>query len=332
LSGVILNHLVMKRESKSFTDSLHAILTAAGLFQGPKYMLSGYTGMAFKFSVHRKLLPMSVSAYGQWGTEHQPAVDNLGLFTVSDGGRTRHPTFGYYQRDAVKWIKESLNQGRGVIYWIPEFGVIHGYDDGDGVFFVQDGIAEESRILLYDNFGLNFTPFWYCQIIGDKVELNPQETILESFRLAVDDWNTPHKTLPDRQIASGKLAYTFLIQALQKGEYDERGAVYILESYIYSRQEIRDYLHAVQGSWQEAEQAFRLFDQLVGEFGNRERFIELAQGSRRILRNSIGELVAALQTAETLEDRAMDAFRELSARYPDPKRTLVPRWGVHTPK
>lgn len=167
MSGVYLDSIQMKRESKSYTDSLHAVLTAAHLFSGPKYRLSGLSGMAFKFSVHERLLPLSVSAYGQWGIEHGPAVDNLGLFTIWDGGRTRHPTFRYYQNDAVRWVKDSLDRGIGVIYWVPEFGVIHGYDDEDRVFYLQDGLSEESQVMLYDNFGLNFTPFWYCQAFGE---------------------------------------------------------------------------------------------------------------------------------------------------------------------
>lgn len=68
----ILDNLIMKRESKSYVDSLHAILTHTGQFQGSKVVLAGYTGMAFKLSVHRRLLPMSVTAYGQWGKRIVP--------------------------------------------------------------------------------------------------------------------------------------------------------------------------------------------------------------------------------------------------------------------
>lgn len=159
-SGYKLLDLTMKRQSKSFTDSLYAILTAAGLYDGPLYRLSGLTGMAFKFTVHERLLPMSVSAYGQWVAEHKPVADNLGLLTVIDGTRTRLPTFRYYQQDAIGWIKDSLDRGQGVIYWIPEFGVIHGYDDEDRVFYYKDGWSDENGIVLYDNLGLNFTGFF----------------------------------------------------------------------------------------------------------------------------------------------------------------------------
>lgn len=332
MPGVQLKHLSMKRESKSFTDSLYAILTAANLFHGPKYMLSGLTGMAFKFTVHERLLHLSVSAYGQWGAEHHPAIDNLGLFTVSDGGRTRHPTFRYYQQDAVRWVKDSLDAGIGVIYWIPEFGVIHGYDDGDRVFFVQDGWSAESQVVLYDNFGINITPFWYCQTIGGKVEVPREAMILESLRLAIQDWDTPYKTLPNTDIASGKLAYTFLVRALQKGDYDENGAVYILESYLYSRNEIRSYLHDAQGIWSELDEASALFEKLVGLISDIKECIHETDGVRQINRTRIDLLIERLTAAELLEDQAVHLFRRVSGQYPDLKRSTIPRWGAHTPK
>ncbi|QYR23214.1 hypothetical protein KZ483_09995 [Paenibacillus sp. sptzw28] len=332
MSAVYLDHIVMKRESKSFTDSLYAVLTAAGLFEGSKFMLSGLTGMAFKFTVHERLLPLSVSAYGQWGSEHQPAVNNLGILTTIDGGRTRHPTFGYYQKEAVEWVKDSLNRGIGAVYWIPEFGVINGYDDADRVFFVQDGLSSESKVVLYDNFGLNFTPFWYCQIFGDKVEVAPADRILESLRLALVDWETPHKTLPAIDIASGRLAYTYLIRGLRKGDYDEWGAVYILESYLYARTEIMQYLQAVQGIWRELDEAYTLYDQLVRTVSGIKNCLIEVEGVKRVDRMRIVPLVEMLTAAESFEEQAVRQFRILSGRYPDLKRTTVPRWGLHQPR
>ncbi|XEC93825.1 hypothetical protein AB6A23_21110 [Paenibacillus tarimensis] len=332
MSGVYLSHIKMKRESKSYTDSLYAILTAAGLFDGPKCMLSGLSGMAFKFSVHERLLPLSVSAYGQWGVEHEPAVRNLGLFTIWDGGRTRHPTSRYYREDAVRWTKESLDRGVGAIYWIPEFGVIHGYDDADRVFFVQDGLSADDHIILYDNFGLNFTPFWYCQVFGDRVHVPLEEIILESLRLAVHDWDTPHKTLPDKEIASGRLAYEFLARGLESGDYDEHGALYILDSYQYSRTEIMLYLQEGRGIWEELDEACVLYERLVRTISAIEECMVLDGTNRRVDRRKTGELVNMLEAAALLEDQALCLFKSISSRYPDPTRSIVPRWGSHSPR
>jgi hypothetical protein len=320
MSGIYLHEINMKRESKSFTDALYAVLTAAGLFEGPKYMLSGLSGMAFKFTVHEQLLPFSVTAYGQWGLEHGPAIDNLGLWTAFDAGRTRHPTFRYYQQDAVRWIKQSLDRGVGVIYWIPEFGVIRGYDDDDGVFYVQNGWSEEDEIVLYDNMGINFTPFWYVRVFAERVEVPLDQQVLESVRLAIHDWDTPFKTLPDKAIASGKLAYTFLARGLESGQFDEGGASYIIDSYKYSRLEIKQYLADVRTLWPELEQAYSFYAELAEAVSD----IGLGQDG------GISRTIERLSLAEKLEDLAVDQFRLLSAQYPDLKRSIVTRWSAHT--
>ncbi|MGN7415820.1 hypothetical protein [Paenibacillus sp. SAF-068] len=330
MSEIFLDNLVMKRESKSYVDSLHAVLTHTGQFQGSKYVLAGYTGMAFKLAVHRRLLPMSVTAYGQWGEAHRPGMDNLGIFTIWDGGRTRHPTFGYYQQDAVNWVRRSLDEGIGVIYWIPEFGVIHGYDDSDRIFYVQDGWSKEPQILLYDNFGLNFTGFWYCQIFGEQVHISEEEMVLESLRLGIEDWDIPYRLLPDRSIASGVQAYDVWVSALQSGDFDESGAAYILESFCHARTEIRMYLQDVRGIWNELDQAYACYEQL-GTLIDQMKGYTIQQQNRRVLRpDTTEDLAQVLVKAKVLEEQAIDYFRLISEKYPDLKRTTIPRWGAHS--
>lgn len=328
---MILNGIHMKRESKSFTDALYAVLTAAGLFKGPKFMLSGLSGMAFKFSVHEKLLPLSVTAYGQWGQSHGPALDNLGIYTGSDGGRTRHDSFAIYQQIAIDSVKQSIDHGQACVYWIPEFGVIHGYDEDDRVFHVQDGWSQETRYVLYDNLGLNITPFWYCQFVGDKVDIPLRDAVLESLRLALDDWEIPYKTLPDLSIASGRLAYSFLIRSLQQGDFDTRGAAYILESYLTSRSEISAYLLEVQSVLPGLAEVHSLYAEL--EVMIREELavsLPLVNSSRVLAHQLLPSLCITLQQALNLEERAMQQARLISGRYPDLKRSTLPRWGAHT--
>jgi len=331
MASVMLDHIRMKRESKSFTDSLHAVLTAANLFDGPKYRLSGLSGMAFKLSVHRQLLPLSVTAYGQWGDEHRPAVDRLGIFTQSDGGRTRHPTFRCYQQAAVRQVKRELDQGRGVIYWIPEFGVIHGYDDEDEVFYIRNGWSEASEIVLYDNFGLNVTPFWSTQTVGGQVHIPLHEQIVESLRVAVQEWNTPYKTLPDRDIGSGRLAYRYWLDALEAGDYDEFGAVYILQSYATAKSEIRDYMHEAAASIAELGVIAELSTRIADAADEAARCIDHRGKCPKLDRDKLAELQKALRQALAVEERfAQEAETFLASR--EAGRTIVPRWGSCSPR
>jgi hypothetical protein len=328
---MILNHIRMSRESKSFTDAAYAILTAANRFEGPKFMLSGLSGMAFKFSAHRRLLPFSVTAYGQWGTEHAPAIDNLGIYTAYDGGRSRHVSSGSYQQDAVLWTKQSIDSGLGVIYWIPEFGVIYGYDDEAQVFYVQDGSAGGPQMLLYDNFGMNITPFWYCQIFGKQVDIPLADAVLESLRLALQDWDIPYKTLPDKDTASGRLAYQYVHDALEKGEYESWGAGYLLDSFGYSRREISDYLREVKGLIPGLHEVHLLYEELADILSEEiAGVLPSLYGHRQPGERRVTSLCTALVHAQALEERAMGLCRLISERYPDRKRSIIPRWGAHT--
>ncbi|KHF36937.1 hypothetical protein CM49_00864 [Paenibacillus sp. P1XP2] len=330
MAEVILRGLEMKRESKSFTDSLYAVLTGAGLFSGPKYRLSALSGMAFIFSVHERLLPLSVTAYGEWGTVHKRAADSLGIFTVTDAGRTRHPTFKKYQQDAVKWIKSSLDRGLGAVYWLPEFGVIHGYDDADRIFYVQDGYSAESKIVLYDNFGINFTPFWYAQMFGGKVDIGEKDMVLEALRMALDDWETPHPVPPNRSIASGRKAYSYFIHALEQGDFDSFGAVYVWDAFRGSRTEIMFFfagggahVSGIAGSGG----MLRAACGHDGTAGALDRFRERGPNAQP---GEHSGLIGVLKETEKLEERAMGVFRSISVQYPDLKRSTVPRWGLHT--
>ena len=324
----------LHRASKSFTDAVYAILTAEGRWDGPLWLLSGLSGMAFKLSVHRQLLPMSVTAYGQWGTEHLPAIDNLGIHTVYDGGRTRHDTFTAYQKDAVNGVRDSLNEGMGVIYWVPEFGVIHGYDDVDRVFYVQDGRSPHSRVILYDNFGMNETPFWYVQTLGKQVDIPLKEQVLGSLRLACQDWDTPYKLLPDQDIASGRAAYTYLLNALRQGGYDGGGAGYVLQSYAASRLEIRDYLREMKSLLPALQEPGDLYAELCEGMSEliEAASVDVRTGQSSLNSSAILELAKAMERAREFENRGMAHIRILTERHPDPLQGILPRWGAHSPR
>lgn len=230
----------------------------------------------------------------------------------------------------MNWVRRSLDEGIGVIYWIPEFGVIHGYDDSDRIFYVQDGWSKKPQILLYDNFGLNFTGFWYCQIFGDQVHISEQQMLLESLRLAIEDWDIPYRLLPDQNIASGRMAYDVWVEALRRGDFDESGAAYILESFCHARTEIRMYLQDVRGVWNELDQACACYEQLGTLIDQMKGYI-IQQENRRVLRpDTTEDLAQVLVKAKVLEERAINYFRLISRKYPDLKRTTVPRWGAHS--
>jgi hypothetical protein len=120
------------------------------MFCLPKFMLSGMSGMAFRFVIHKRLLPSSLDMYN-WAPENWKAVDNLGIYSEVYEGTHLNTTFPLYRNEAIRKISESIDNGMPVITWglnFSEFCLITGYDDSDGVLYYMHPGDTENNVLI----------------------------------------------------------------------------------------------------------------------------------------------------------------------------------------
>ncbi|MHC0039516.1 hypothetical protein [Pseudoneobacillus sp. C159] len=239
----ILTDIKIENDSLSYINCLHAILTAADLFEGPKFLLSGMTGMCFKFSVVKGISPISIHSYGPWARDHWTAVNYLGIYNSANADRWRHRTFPLLQKKAIEKTIASIDKGIAVLYWGPPFSVIYGYDLEERIFYYQesDDFFRKGRkshllgnICLFDNFGINRTEFWFYQTFGEKIEKPTKAILLDSLKSASIDWNKQ----ASGNTAFGKGAYSLLIDTLESGDFHPMGAAFTLDSYATSKADI----------------------------------------------------------------------------------------------
>jgi len=107
----ILQNIHIAKESRSYIDCLYSLLSSAGMFDLPKYMLYGMTGMAFKFSIHKRMLPSSLDLY-DWRWENWRAVNVLGIYNETYSGSPLDSTFHIYQKNMILKIKQSIDAGK----------------------------------------------------------------------------------------------------------------------------------------------------------------------------------------------------------------------------
>lgn len=229
----------------SYIDSMYGVLCGSGMWKEDVTMLMGMTGAAFHFIVHETCSPSSVTVY-DWQNEHFIMMDRIGIHSdlYNFWFDNRLNTYDLQREAAVRRIKESIDRGVGVIAWAPtkilEFGIIKGYDDDDGVFYVQDCTGQEADPLLYKNLGKSEVPMLSYQIPIQKVEIDREKAYRESLRFAVNEWNKDFHVSPS--YASGRKAYDYLAASLEKGNFDSFGLAYILSVYADSKQCIAGYL------------------------------------------------------------------------------------------
>lgn len=266
MGSKILKGIKPVKESRAYIDCLYSILNGSGRFKGPKYMLSGMTGFAFIFSVHKDLIIASTEMYGL-KTSALKSLDILGYYSEVYSGLKDSPTFPLHQQKAIVRIKESIDAGMGAIIWSPgrtDFGVIFGYDDEDGVFLYWDRCYKDEQILLYDNLGKAEANFWMCQVVGDNIQRDIKDIYLDSLEYAVDIWETNYldEAVHNRALASGRKAYEYLIDGMKKDDFYDLGAAKLIYCNIIAREEAFRYLKEVKEELPECSMSYTKYKEL----------------------------------------------------------------------
>ena len=315
MKGKVLENISMGQTFSTYMASAEGVLRNAGMWKDETWKLMGMTGMAFHFIIHEQICPSSVTVY-DWLQEHFTMMDRIGVYSESyqSFGSPETNTFSSFHKEAVKRVKESIDEGKGVVTWAPtpilEFGIIKGYDDNDGIFFV-DGCSLTGEIdpLLYENLGKSEIPILFYQLFRDKIDVPVEKVIRDSLRFAVNEWDKEFHINPS--YASGRKAYKYLINTLEKEDFDAFGLSYILMVYNDSKNCIHKYLDFIsreEGSFDGLEEAAVGYGEISQKFSEMAKLVPF-QGSRKTdvdKKNVLPELLELVKECSSIEGRAMD--------------------------
>lgn len=306
----ILNGLRMTVEAKSYTDALHGILSHIGWTSWSKPMLSGLTATAFRFVVNRRLTPESPTAYN-WVAENFLAADFIGITSSQQAGFSFDATFPMYRDHAVSVIKKSIDRGIGAVIWKDGFVIATGYNDEWGHLYYSDGCSDGYQSLNYAEFGRNDSPYWYYQVLEDRIELDEREIMKESLLQAVYKWESHDLMLPQTEYACGRNAYDAMIQAFRSGDYDSGGAWEVLRCYAAAKHQLGLYAGMIRLLWHEsgeiAEQysrAARMFRYVLGSDGQTSTVVPLLLQAQQAEERAIREIKRLMR--ETIDIRYGD--------------------------
>ena len=308
----ILDNVSMGMTWTSYISSVEGVLRSAGLWEGETYQLMGMTGIGFHFIMHRNICPSSVTVY-DWMSEHLAAMDRIGIHTdiycVMDINMN---TFPKIQQDAIDRIRQSIDHGQAVVAWAPtgllEFGVIYGYDDTDGVFFVQECTGRPCDPLLYENLGKSEVPMLFYQLFKNRVDIDMEKAFRDSLQYAVNEWRKTFHVNCD--YSSGHIAYDYLIQAMEKGNFDDFGLTYNLAVYADSKQCITKYLEymdEVSHSIKDLGKAILNYRQIIKKFNRLTQLFPFTGSSGSgctIDRSGIPEALNTIRECLALEEEA----------------------------
>ncbi len=251
---VQLNQIAFGPSWLSYAGATYGVLKSLGYWNEPIHQFIGKTGIGFLFVIHDRVGASGPTVY-DWGSRHYEWLDRIGVASRQFNLYYHRDlnTYPLAQKSAVAEIKRSLEKGVGVVVWAPtkilEFGIVNGYDDDDGVFFVKDCASSNPDPLKYDNLGLSDVPYLYYQLIEGRVEVSEEKSLLGAVRRGVAEWNQETARYP--YYSAGRNAYLALIKALETEAYDSFGLAYCLSVYACLKSSLFRFLSAVSPSIEE---------------------------------------------------------------------------------
>jgi hypothetical protein len=214
----------------TFVGAAVGVLKAAGLAGADVSEFFGLSGRAFHVVIDERCGAAGPTMY-DWAREHAAAFERAGVFAEVYTSAPDAPTVAAARRRGVAHIKASIDRGIGVVLWgvdAPEFGVVYGYDDADGVFLV-DGVGRfntgHSTPILYENLGRQSdVPELHYVIPIERVAVEAAAAHRAALRGYVE--HLRGRTAVPPAFGAGLVAFDRWTKALESGSYDHFGLRY----------------------------------------------------------------------------------------------------------
>jgi hypothetical protein len=217
----------------TFVGASVGVLRAAGLADESLDVSEffGLSGRAWHMVMDETCCPSCPTMY-EWAREHVLAFERAGVFAEVHQAMPDQPRYQAARRRAVGHIKEALDRGVGVVLFgvdAPEFGVVYGYDDDDGVF-VTDGVGRfntgNSTPILYENVGRSCdVPELHYVVPVERIAVDAGQVHRAVLAGYVEQLRGRVQALPPKYTA-GLAAYDTWVRALESGQYVPFGVRY----------------------------------------------------------------------------------------------------------
>ena len=311
----------------TYAISMMSVLEDCGMwnkdFTFQKFL--GVTGIASQFCMDSRCSALPITDY-DWVKENPLFMKRIGVTTDVFFAKATNEAFVSTQVTAINKIKQSINNNRAVTVWgidTGEFGIIYGYDDEDGVFFIK-GIGthntDYSIPVLYNNLGKTFesAPILYCEIPVAKHDIDWKQAYIDSLRIYSDEMKSD---VCDSDRSYGIKAYDTIIDAVKNNRCDEIGLRYCIGVYYERKDAMFRFVNEIKALFDDD-----LFNNIVEAFGELTNlwkqlmFDVLGQDTcgwnnlqYPIDKSTLGEIVNIISLIKHCEEaaiQAIDAFCE----------------------
>ncbi|WP_028612060.1 hypothetical protein [Paenibacillus harenae] len=206
------------------TSAIHSMIQYTDKAGMSVVDVMGYTAHAFRIIIDREAVEVGSYSAFDWPLHHAEQLQNLG-FAVQTAGKPNHiPPTSEELEEALGYIQTSLDKGVPALSWdlfIPEWGVIYGYDDENKVLRCRD--VRKDGDLPYEKLGRGEVTEMYVLTITGSYPVDKRSMLKGALKLAVKHAYRQSFESEHASHRNGLAAYDAWIEAFTKRTVDPFG-------------------------------------------------------------------------------------------------------------
>ncbi|MGP4081404.1 hypothetical protein ACTWQL_15980 [Pseudalkalibacillus sp. R45] len=220
--------------------------------------LMGYTGYAFRLNVNEEKVDVAGPTAFDWDAYNKKALGNIGVRFESYGTSDFTPPTPDELTLAISKIQESIDKEQPVIAWdlfLPEFGIIYGYDDDKKELYAMDGTGKHGPIA-YEKLGNGELKELFIMTITNYFEVSKVKRLKGALDIILTHALEEEEGCPvPMKFQNGLKGYDAWVKAFKKGEVHPFGNAYNIAVLYDARRFAAKFLKDVRSEWQDENDA-----------------------------------------------------------------------------
>ncbi|WP_248925150.1 GyrI-like domain-containing protein [Paenibacillus hamazuiensis] len=283
----------------------------------------GYTGHAFRINIREDNVDVAGPTAWDWGPVLSEGLLNLGIRSSYLGEPNFTPPTPELLEKAISKVQTSLDRGIPAFAWdlfVPEFGVIFGYDDEKAEFHAKD-VSKEGTIP-YQKLGRGQVGELFVLTLDEFFEVDKQTTLTGALKMITEHARVRYHRHPEPPYQNGIAGYDAWIEAFRRGTVDMFGNSYnaalVCDARAHAVKFLRDLPLKWNGDLPEEREISRLagvaaehyqavFDELV----KLPPLYPFPQGGNPNIPANAEYTISVLERAKAAEERGVEALEKM---------------------
>ncbi|CAG7639053.1 hypothetical protein ACFQI7_08440 [Paenibacillus allorhizosphaerae] len=311
--------------SNTAIQAVHRAANFLPGFQADLIDMMGYTGHAFRIQADPlRARGAAVTAY-DWGPVLTEGLRNVGLLSRYKGGPGCVDPSPEFVVEAVDLVQRSIDRGVPAIVWdlfLPEFGVLYGYDDDRSSLYGKD--LYQNGTIKYEQLGGGRTGEMFVLALIGLIPVHPADVLRDMLQMTFDHLEERGNGKPTDPFRAGPAGYAAWIEAFRSGNVEPNGNAYHIHQLYDAREFAVAFLCRLNGSWgNDSSGRDRKIRVLAGEAA--EYYAEAVKALRKLrvlfpdpyggepnLAKNARTAIWVLQYAKVQEEQAIERLRGIA--------------------